>query len=166
MTTVAPGDDVPSAPIHVMREGRPQRVDSREMLGSGRVVLFAVPGAFTPGCATQHLPGFLDRADELADHHVDRVACLSMNDAWVMEAWADAHGVGDRIVMLADGNGAFTRAMGMETSLPGIGLGIRSQRYAAVIVDGRVTHLGLDEDGQVADSSCEAVLRHLEEEAT
>lgn len=166
MPAIATGDVIPSAPVHVMAEGRPRRADSRDLLGTGRVVLFAVPGAFTPGCSNQHLPGFLDRADELAAHDVDLVACVAVNDAWVMRAWAEANGVGDRIAMLADGNGAFTRAMGMETTIAGVGLGVRSKRYAAVIVDGRVVHLGVDEDGGVEDSSCQAVLEALDAPAT
>lgn len=162
MTTIAEGDVVPAETVHLVVDGGPRAADSRDVLGTGRVVLFAVPGAFTPGCSNQHLPGFLDGADELADNDVDLVACVAVNDAFVMAAWADAHHVGDQITMLADGNGAFTRAMGMEADFAAHGLGPRSKRYAAIIEDGRVIHLAVDEDGGIDASSCDAVLQHLD----
>ncbi len=124
-------------------------------------MLFAVPGAFTPGCSRIHLPGFVRQADQLSAKGVDTVACIAVNDAWVMDAWGKDQGVGDKILMLADGNGAFADAMGLSFDASGFGLGKRSQRYAAVIEDGVITHLDVEPKGGVDVSSCEAVLSRL-----
>src|SRR4249920_701071 len=107
------GDKIPDVALRVMGPEGPTAVQSGEVLGSGRVVLFGVPGAFTPGCSKQHLPGFVRQADELSAKGVDRIACIAVNDAWVMDAWGQDQGVGDKIMMLADGNGAFAEAMGL-----------------------------------------------------
>jgi peroxiredoxin len=132
-------------------------------LGSlpGKVVLFAVPGAFTPGCSRVHLPGFVQQAQDVTDKGVDRIVCVSVNDAFVMGAWGEDQGVGESIVMLADGNGAFTEAMGHVMDGSGFGLGIRSKRYAAIIDNGVITSLDIDESGGVEVSSCSAVLGRL-----
>ena len=119
----------------------PEPIRTGDVLGRGKVVLFAVPGAFTPTCSDYHLPGYLIRAGELRAKGVETIACLAVNDAFVMDAWADDQEVDDAIVMLADGNGTFTRAMGLEFDGSGFGLGMRSRRYAAVIEDGVVTAL-------------------------
>ena len=113
----------------------------RDVLGSGKVVLIAVPGAFTPTCSDHHLPGFVLRAEDLAAKGVETVACVSVNDAFVMGAWGQAQGADGKVIMLADGNGEFAAAMGLEMDGSGFGLGTRSQRYAAVIEDGVVTEL-------------------------
>jgi peroxiredoxin len=139
----------------------PASVRTGEVLGSGRVVLFGVPGAFTPGCSKIHLPGFVRQADQLAAKGVDKVACIAVNDAWVMDAWGKDQGVGDKIVMLADGNGEFADAMGLSFDGGGFGLGKRSQRYAAVIEDGVITKLNVEAGGGVDVSSCENVLSQL-----
>jgi peroxiredoxin len=139
----------------------PMPVRTGEALGTGRVVLFAVPGAFTPGCSKVHLPGFVNHADELIGKGVSRIACVAVNDAWVMDAWARSQGAEDAILMLADGNGEFTKAMGLEFDATGIGLGTRSQRYAAVIEDGVISRLDVEKVPGVDVSSCEAVLSHL-----
>ena len=139
----------------------PVRGNTGELFGSGRTVLFGLPGAFTPGCSRSHLPGYLERADDLKAKGVDRIACVAVNDAFVMGAWADAHDVGDKIVMVADGNGEFTKAMGLELDGTGFGMGTRSKRYAAVIDDGTITHLDVDESGAVDQSSCAAVIDRL-----
>jgi glutaredoxin/glutathione-dependent peroxiredoxin len=155
------GDRIPDVEVRTMGPDGPQAVRTGEVLGTGRVVLFAVPGAFTPGCSKIHLPGFVQHADELSAKGVDRVACVGVNDAWVMDAWGKSQGVGDKILMLADGNADFTRAMGLELDGSGIGLGVRSQRYAAVIEDGIVTRLDVEKSPGVDVSSCEAVLSRL-----
>lgn len=142
-----------------MGEDGPRPLRTGEVLGRGRAVLFGLPGAFTPGCSRVHLPGYVQRADELAAKGVDVVACVSVNDAYVMDAWARDQGVGDRIVMLADGDAAFTREMGLDVALPA--MGVRSRRYAAVIEDGVITHLDVEPKGGVDVSSCEAVLARL-----
>ncbi len=121
-------------------------------------MLFAVPGAFTPGCSKVHLPGFVAGADELRAKGVDTIACVAVNDTWVLDAWARANDVGDKILMISDGNGEFTRAMGLEMDGSGFGLGTRSRRYAAVIEDGVITDLEVEEGGGVNVSSCENIL--------
>lgn len=155
------GDTIPSVDLFVMGEAGPEKVNTTDVLGSGRVVLFAVPGAFTPGCSKVHLPGFVQQAAELTDKGVDRIACISVNDAFVMGAWGDDQQVGDSIVMLADGNGEFTEAMGLVMDGSGFGLGTRSKRYAAIIDDGVITALDVDEAGGVDVSSCAAVISRL-----
>jgi peroxiredoxin len=155
------GDDIPDVELKTMGPEGPKSVQSSEVLGKGCVVLFAVPGAFTPGCSKVHLPGFVRQAQDLSDKGVDTIACVSVNDAWVMDAWGESQGVGDKIVMLADGNGDFADAMGLVMDGSGFGLGKRSRRYAAVIEDGKVTHLDVEEGGGVNVSSCEAVLGRL-----
>jgi peroxiredoxin len=157
---VANGDAVPDVEIRTPGPEGPQPVSTGELFATGRTVLFGVPGAFTPGCDRIHLPGFVQQADELRAKGVDRIACVAVNDAFVMKAWGDAHDVGDKIVMLADGNGEFTAAMGLELDGSGFGLGTRSKRYAAIIDDGRITRLDIDESG-VDASSCGAVLGRL-----
>jgi peroxiredoxin len=155
------GDDIPDVELKTMGSEGPTSVQSSDVLGKGRVVLFAVPGAFTPGCSKIHLPGYVRQADELAGKGVDTIACVSVNDAWVMDAWGESQGVGDKIVMLADGNGDFADAMGLVMDGTGFGLGKRSRRYAAVIEDGKVTQLNVEQGGGVDVSSCESVLKSL-----
>jgi len=158
---VSVGDKIPDIEVRTMGPEGPTTVKTGEVLGKGRVVLFAVPGAFTPGCSKVHLPGFVKHADELIGKGVTTVACVAVNDAWVMDAWAHSQGAEDKILMLADGNGEFTRAMGLEFDATGIGLGLRSQRYAAVIEDGLIARLDVERVPGVDVSSCEAVLSHL-----
>jgi peroxiredoxin len=158
---ISVGDKIPDVEVRTMGAEGPQAVRTADVLGEGRVVLFAVPGAFTPGCSKIHLPGFVANADALKAKGVDRIACIAVNDPWVMQAWGDSQGVGDKIVMLADGNGDFARAMGLEFDGSVVGLGPRSQRYAAVVEDGVVTQLDVEEKPGVDVSSCEAVLSRL-----
>jgi glutaredoxin/glutathione-dependent peroxiredoxin len=152
------GSKVPDVTVKVLKDGAPTSVQTADVLGTGKVVLFAVPGAFTPGCSKIHLPGYVQHGDELKAKGVDTIACVSVNDAWVMEAWGESQGVGDSIAMLADGNGDFARAMDLVMDGAGIGLGIRSQRYAAVITDGVITSLEVESAPGVDVSSCETVL--------
>ena len=159
---ISAGDKIPDVEVKVLSpEGMPQGVQTGEVLGSGRVVLFGLPGAFTPGCSKQHLPGYVGAADKLAQKGVDKVVCVAVNDAWVMDAWAKEQGVGDKILMLADGNGAFTEAMGLALDGSGFGLGSRSQRYAAVIENGTITRLEVESGPGVNVSSCENILSGL-----
>jgi peroxiredoxin len=159
--SVKTGDKIPDVEVRTMGEQGPETVRTGDVLGRGKVVLFAVPGAFTPGCSKIHLPGFVANADELLSKGVDKIACIAVNDAWVMQAWGDAQGVGDKILMLGDGNAEFTKAMGLEFDGGGIGLGVRSQRYAAVIEDGVITSLDVESKPGVDVSSCESVLTRL-----
>ena len=158
---IATGDKIPDVELKRMGKREPESVRSLDLLGKGKVVLFGVPGAFTPTCSDQHLPGFLVRTDELKAKGVDLVACIAVNDAWVMGAWGEARGVGDEIAMLADGNGEFTRAIGLENDLSKAGLGSRSKRYAMVLDDGVVTYLGVESAPGVSVSGAEAVLAAL-----
>ncbi len=155
------GDRVPDVELRLLNDqGAPEPVSSGELLGKGKVVMFAVPGAFTPGCTKTHLPGFVDGAEELAGKGVDKVVCLSVNDAWVMGAWGASQGA-DAITMAADGNGEFTKAMGLEMDGSGFGLGTRSKRYAAVIEDGVIQSLMVEPAGGIEVSSCVNVLTKL-----
>ena len=159
--TIAVGDKIPDVEIKTMGPEGPQSISTSEALGTGRVVLFAVPGAFTPGCSRVHLPGFVQGAGELSAKGVDRVACIAVNDAFVMDAWGKDQSVGDKILMLADGNGDFAKAVGLVMDGSGFGLGLRSKRYAMVLEDNVVTQLDVDDKGGVDVSSCQSVLSHL-----
>jgi peroxiredoxin len=158
---VAVGDKIPDVEIRTMGEEGPVAIRTGDILGKGKVVLFAVPGAFTPGCSRIHLPGFVQQAQEVTDKGVDTIACISVNDAFVMDAWGKDQGVGDSIVMLADGNGEFVKAMGLEMDGAGAGLGTRSQRYAAIIDNGVITSLDVEPGRTIDVSSCSAVLSRL-----
>ena len=157
----AVGDKVPDVEVRTMGPEGPTAVRTGDALGSGKVVLFAVPGAFTPGCSKIHLPGYVEHAEELKAKGVTTIACIAVNDAWVMQAWGDAGGATGKIVMLADGNGTFTEAMGLGADMTGAGLGARSKRYAAIIEDGVITSLDVEPGGGVDVSSCSAVLARL-----
>jgi glutaredoxin/glutathione-dependent peroxiredoxin len=159
--TIAVGDRVPDVEVRESTADGPKPVRTGEVLGKGKVVLFAVPGAFTPTCSDFHLPGFVLRADELKAKGVTTVACIAVNDPFVMAAWARDRGVGDAIVMLSDGNGDFTKEMGLELDGRGFGLGSRSQRYAAIIDDGVVTNLFVEPGREVTVSSADSVLGAL-----
>jgi glutaredoxin/glutathione-dependent peroxiredoxin len=158
---LAVGEMLPEVELRTMGASAPEAVSSTEVLGKGRVVLFAVPGAFTPTCSDYHLPGFVLRAEELAAAGVERVACISVNDAFVMDAWGKSREVGDKVLMLADGNADFARAMGLERDASAGGMGVRSQRYAAIFEDGRLVHLAVEPARGLDVSSAEAVLEAL-----
>ena len=141
--TIKVGDKVPSATLMQMKGGTPQPVKTDDLFAGKTVALFALPGAFTPTCSAKHLPGFIQHADEMKQKGVDTIACLSVNDAFVMGAWGDQQGTGDKVVMLADGNGDFTRALGLEMDASKFGMGKRSQRYSMVVKDGVVKQLNV-----------------------
>jgi peroxiredoxin len=159
--SVAVGSAVPDVAVQVLRDGAPVSVQSGELLGKGKVVLLAVPGAFTPTCSNVHLPGYVKRAAELKAKGVDTIACISVNDAWVMDEWGKAQGVGDDIVLIADGNGAFTDAMGLGFEVAAIGLRARSQRYAALIDNGVITELDIEPGPGVTISGCDTMLEKV-----
>ncbi len=158
---IAVGDRIPDTKLMKPGPDGPVPVQSGEALGTGKVVLFAVPGAFTPTCSDYHLPSYLIRYDELKAKGVDTVACLSVNDPFVMDAWGKDQNVGDRVVMLADGNGEFTQAVGLEMDGSGFGLGTRSQRYAMVVEDGVVTALNVEPGPGLSVSAADAILTVL-----
>ncbi len=154
------GDKLPAATLHVMQDGKPTAVSTDDLFGGKKVVVFAVPGAYTPTCSQAHLPGFVVNADAIKAKGVDSIVCLSVNDAFVMDSWGkDANA--DEIVMVGDGNGEFTQAVGLEMDGSGFGLGTRSQRYAMIVDDGTVTKLAVEAPGQFEVSSAEAVLAAL-----
>jgi peroxiredoxin len=159
--TIAVGDRIPDVSVHIPSPEGPKQVRSGDVLGTGTVVLFGVPGAFTPTCSDHHLPGFVLRAEDLRAKGVDTIACMSVNDVFVMAAWGEARGVGDDVLLIADGSAELTRALGLEVDLSGGGLGVRSARFAAVIRDGVVSDLAVEEGLGLEVSSAEAVLARL-----
>ncbi|MDX1572219.1 MAG: peroxiredoxin [Xanthomonadales bacterium] len=154
------GDRVPSCELSTMGDSGVEKVRTDEFFAGRRVVLFAVPGAFTPTCSAKHLPGFIENREKILGKGVDAIACMAVNDVFVMNAWGKSAGAGD-IVMLADGNGDFARALGLEMDARGFGMGLRSQRFALVINDGIVEHLWVEQPGEFRVSSAEAVLGQL-----
>jgi len=159
--TIKVGDRLPSVTLSVLGDAGPKPVSIDELCSGKKVVLFAVPGAFTPTCSMQHVPGFVDKASAFKDKNIDTVACISVNDPFVMGAWGKDRSVGDNVMMLADGNGEFTAAIGLEMDGSGFGLGTRSQRYAMVIDDGVVTLLNVESGPGLDVSSAESILASL-----
>ena len=159
--TIKVGDKVPSAKLRVMTSDGPKEVTTDEIFKSKRVVLFALPGAFTPTCSAKHLPGFVQNAGAIRAKGVDTIACLSVNDAFVMDAWGKDQEVGNKVMMVADGNAEFTRAVGLESDASGYGMGIRSKRYAMVVENGVVKALNVERSGTFEVSSAEAVMKAL-----
>jgi peroxiredoxin len=158
---ISVGETIPDVQLRTMTAEGPKPVQSRDVLGTGKVVLFAVPGAFTPTCSDHHLPGFVLRADDLRAKGVDTIACVAVNDAFVLGAWGQTQNTEGNVVMLADGNGDFTAEMGLEMDGSGFGLGTRSQRYAAILDDGVVTELMVESAPGVDVSSADSVLAKL-----
>ena len=159
--TIKAGDRIPDGKLKVMGPDGPQNVDAAELLGKGRVVLFSVPGAFTPTCNAKHLPGYIEKAGEIRARGVDKIVCLAVNDVFVMGAWGKAAGAGDAVVMAADGNGDFTRALGLELDARGFGMGMRGQRFALMIENGVVRQVHVEAPGEFKVSSAEHILASL-----
>ncbi len=159
--TIKAGDRIPAGKLKVMGASGPANVEAAELIGKGRVVLFSVPGAFTPTCDAKHLPGFVDRAAALGKKGVAKIVCLAVNDVFVMHAWGKSAGVGDAIVMAADGNGDYTRALGLELDARGFGMGMRGQRFALVVEDGVVKQVHVEAPGEFKVSSAEHILESL-----
>ena len=159
--TIQVGDKLPEATFKIMGEDGPRTISSDELFRGRRVGLFAVPGAFTPTCSARHLPGFRDEADALKSKGLDTIACVSVNDVFVMDAWGKSQDVGGKVMMLADGNGEFTRALGLEMDGSGFGMGSRSQRYSMIVNDGVVEKLNVEQPGQFEVSSANYMLELL-----
>ena len=160
--TIQIGDRIPSATLSTPTADGPKPITTAEIFGGKTVALFAVPGAFTPTCSARHLPGFTDNLDAIKGKGVDTVACISVNDAFVMAAWAESQGVKtDQILMLADGNGDLTRALGLSMDATGFGMGERSQRYSMLVKDGVVEQLNIEQGGEFKVSSAEHLLAQL-----
>ncbi len=161
MSTIKVGERLPSLKLMVATADGPKEVSTDEIFKGQKVVLFAVPGAFTPTCSAKHLPGFVQHADAILAKGVDRIVCVAVNDVFVLEAWGREQAVGDKVMLLADGSAVFTRALGLELDLVARGLGVRSQRYALVAEDGKVTHLAIEAPGGFDVSRAEVILAAL-----
>ncbi|AOE49621.1 peroxiredoxin [Kangiella sediminilitoris] len=153
------GDKLPNVTVKVMTDDGPKDIQTDEIFADKKVVMFAVPGAFTPTCSAAHLPGFVVNYDKLKEKGVDTVACMAVNDAFVMDAWGKSQNA-DNIMMVADGNADFSEALGLEMDATGFGMGVRSKRFALVAEDGKVTELEIDEKG-FEKSSAENILSKL-----
>ena len=158
---VSVGDKVPQKELKFKNDEGVQAISPEELFVGKKVVLFALPGAFTPTCSAKHVPGYVANHDALKAKGVDTIACLSVNDAFVMEAWGKDQSVGDKVMMLADGSADFTKALGLELDLTAAGMGVRSQRYAMIVEDGTVTNLFVEQPGQFEVSAAEYVLDKL-----
>lgn len=158
--SISVGDSIPSMTLKIMGEKGPQDIETDSIFNGKKVVLFAVPGAFTPGCSNTHLPGYVVLADKIKAKGVDTIVCLSVNDAFVMHAWGKSQNA-DELLMLADGNADFTRAVGMEADSTAFGMGTRSKRYAMVVDNGVVTHLAVEPPRTIEGSSAEKILEVL-----
>ena len=157
--TIQVGDTLPQGVLKVMGAEGPQDLPTDDVFNGKKVVMFAVPGAFTPGCSVTHLPGFVVQADNIKAKGVDSIVCVAVNDAFVMGAWGKAQNA-DEIIMAADGSGKYTAALGLELDLTEMGLGVRSKRYAMIVDNGKLTYLGVDAKG-IEESSAETVLANL-----
>lgn len=158
--TIQVGDTLPDTNVQIMTAEGPSGQSIRALAGKGKAVLFAVPGAFTPGCSKSHLPGFVTHSKAILDKGVDRILCLSVNDAFVMDAWGKDQNA-EHITMVADGNGELTRALGLQMDARDYGMGERSQRYAMIIEDGQVTQLNVEPGPGINVSNAETILAAL-----
>ncbi len=152
------GERAPSGTLKMMTKDGPKDVTTDDLFKGKKVVLFSVPGAFTPTCDAKHLPGFVQLADQIRAKGVDTIACMAVNDVFVMNAWGKASGVGDKVVMLADGNGDYARSLGLELDARKFGMGTRGQRFALVIDDGVAKSVSVEEPGQFKVSTAEHIL--------
>ena len=159
--TIKVGDKIPAATLTAMGADGPGPVSTDELFSGKKVAVFAVPGAFTPTCSAKHLPGFVSHADAIKSKGIDAIACIAVNDVFVMDAWGKSQDVGDKVVMLADGSGQFAKALDLELDLVERGLGVRSRRYSMVVEDGTVTRLNLEEGGGFEVSDAATLLGQL-----
>ncbi|MEN0652855.1 MULTISPECIES: peroxiredoxin [Hyphobacterium] len=159
--TISTGDRLPDATFTVMTSDGPTKMTTQDVFGGKTVALFAVPGAFTPTCSAKHLPGYVEKAAELRAKGVDAIACTSVNDVFVMGAWGKDQGVGEDVIMLADGNGSFAEATGLVMDGTGFGMGKRSKRYSMIVKDGVVSELNIEEPGDFKVSSADFMLGQL-----
>ena len=155
------GDTLPQATFTTPSADGPKPVTTDDVFKGKRVALFAVPGAFTPTCSAKHMPGFVQHAGDLKGKNIDTIACVSVNDVFVMKAWGEDQNVGDDILMLADGSGAFTKAIGLEMDASRFGMGVRSQRYSMIVNDGVVEQLNVEQGGEFKVSSADYLLEHI-----
>jgi glutaredoxin/glutathione-dependent peroxiredoxin len=159
--SISAGEKMPSGSFGVMTETGPGQLTTDELFAGKKVVLVSVPGAFTPTCSLNHLPGYVDHAEDIRAKGVDTIACMSVNDVFVMHAWGKDRGVGDDVVMLADGNGDYVKALGLEMDASGFGMGQRGKRFVIVVDDGVATHVAVEDPGKFEVSKAEAILGQL-----
>ncbi|HEY2807290.1 MAG TPA: peroxiredoxin [Steroidobacteraceae bacterium] len=159
--TIKAGEKMPAGTLKRMTKDGPKDISTEELFKGKKVVLFSVPGAFTPTCDAKHLPGFVELAGAIRAKGVDTIACMAVNDVFVMNAWGKASSVGDQVLMLADGNGDYARALGLELDAKGYGMGLRGQRFALIVKDGVASHVDVEAPGQFKVSAAEHVLGQL-----
>lgn len=159
--TIKAGDRMPAGKFKVMGESGPQDLTTAQLFDGKRVVLFSVPGAFTPTCSAKHLPGFLEQAAALKAKGIDTIACMAVNDVFVMNAWGKGANAGGKVQMLADGNGEYAKALGLELDARGFGMGLRGQRFALVVDNGVATKVFVEAPGEFKVSAAEHVLGQL-----
>jgi len=159
--TIQAGEKMPSGVFGVMTDAGPGAISTEELFAGKKVVLVSVPGAFTPTCSASHLPGFVNQADALLAKGVDSIACMSVNDVFVMDAWGKDQKVADKVMMLADGNGEYARALDLEMDGTAFGMGTRSQRFAIIVDDGVAQHVAVEAPGKLEVSKAEAILANL-----
>jgi len=159
--TIQIGDTMPNGTFNVMKDDQPSKIDSGELFNNKNILLFAVPGAFTPGCTMKHLPGFITNQKEIYSKGIDQIACIAVNDIFVMTAWAKSQNISDEIMMISDGNCDYTKKIGLEADSTAFGMGIRSRRYALVANDSKITQLFVDEPGKIEISTAESILSNL-----
>jgi glutaredoxin/glutathione-dependent peroxiredoxin len=159
--TIKVGDKMPAGSFKIMTKDGPQNLTTDQLFKGKTVVLFSVPGAFTPTCDAKHLPGFVEQASAIKGKGVDTIACMAVNDVFVMNAWGKAGNAGDRVLMLADGNGDYARALGLEMDATGFGMGKRGKRFSVLVKDGVVKELNLEGPGEFKVSSAEHILGQL-----
>ena len=155
------GDRIPNTTFMKATSDGPERIDSEDFFRGRRVALFSVPGAFTPTCSARHLPGFVEKADELKAKGVDEIACTAVNDAFVMQAWAEGAGAAEKITMLSDGNGDFAHALGLTMDGSKFGMGVRGQRFSMIVNDGVIEQLNIEEPGTFNVSSADYMIERL-----
>ncbi|MDX1561828.1 MAG: peroxiredoxin [Gammaproteobacteria bacterium] len=160
--TIKQGDKMPAGKFALMGDDGPTSITTDDLFAGKKVVLFAVPGAFTPTCSIKHLPGFVEQAEAIKAKGVDTVACYSVNDVFVMHAWGQSVGAADAVLMLADGNGEYTKALGLELDASGFGMGSRAKRFSMIVEDGTLTQLNVEPPGEFGLSSAETILDQLD----
>lgn len=159
--TIAIGEQMPSGTLGVMTDNGPGSMSTDEIFAGKKVILVSVPGAFTPTCSMNHLPGYLEHAEAFAAKGVDTIACMAVNDVFVMNAWGEDREVGDKVLMLADGNGDYSRALGLELDATGFGMGMRGQRFAIIVDDGEAKHVAVEAPAEFEVSKAESLLAVL-----
>lgn len=161
MMSIAEGETIPAATLVRMTENGPEKVDTKEFFAGRRIALFSVPGAFTPTCSAKHLPGFIEKADAIRAKGIDEIVGTAVNDAFVMGAWGKSAGAQGKVTLLADGNGDFVKAMGLEMDGTAYGMGLRGRRFSMIVNDGRVEKLFVEAPGEFRVSSAEHMLTEL-----